>query len=64
MSVSRDGKRIMELIMKGVDTEQSLDKATGKDPEEVTRALAALSRRGLIRRSFINGEMRYWVPCD
>lgn len=64
MSVSKAGQQVMQLIMKGVDTEDQLDRATGWEPEAVTRALAALSRRGLVKRNFRDGEMRYWVPDD
>jgi predicted transcriptional regulator len=59
-AISKDGQALLDLIGKGVNTETALDKATGRDPEQTSRTLAALARRGLITRRFSAGEMRYF----
>ena len=61
MTVSRAGQQLLELIEQGINTEEALEKATGKDPEDIARALSALSSRKLILRSFYQGEMRYFL---
>ena len=61
MNVSQSGEQLLKLIGEGINTETALGKATGKDPEDIARALAALGRRKLIRRSFYQGEMRYFT---
>lgn len=61
MSISQAGQQLLDLISKGINTEEAIEKATKKDPEDVARALAALARRNLIKRSFSNGEMRYFT---
>lgn len=59
--ISANGQKILELIPKGTDTEEALENATGLDAEDVARSLGALSRAGLIRRTWLHGAMRYQV---
>lgn len=60
-TVTENGRRVLRLISNGADTEDALERATGRDPEGIAKTLAALRRRGLIERRFIRGCMRYEV---
>lgn len=62
-TVSQLGTLLLALIAKGHDTEEALEKAARRDPENVARSLAALSRRGLVERKWADGEMR-WRPTS
>ena len=54
--VSAAGAKVLELLARGVDTPDGLEKATGRDPEDMARTLAALMRRGMVVRQFDRGE--------
>jgi uncharacterized Ntn-hydrolase superfamily protein len=58
-AVSQLGTQLLALIGKGLDTEEALEKAARRDPENIARSLAALSRRGFIERKWANGQMRW-----
>jgi uncharacterized Ntn-hydrolase superfamily protein len=60
-AVTESGRRVLRLISNGADTEDALERATGRDGEGIARTLAALKRRGLIERRFSRGCMRYEV---